>query len=246
MQSVAPTRSLNRRSRDMLIAAALVFLLGASLAVAGVALHIFRLVVPFNPGFAVYDLTRKALLALGLAVALVSMLMALRAVTWRTDNKNARRLAEDLEARLDHQFVFIRNISMRPIGYVDAALVSKHGVLVLRISNRKGEFFNEGGQWLKRRRQGKWRPLRWNPTREVVANAVKVKAHLKDYDLQEIPVFAAIVFLRDAPAVTLKLRQPAVPVFHASRLIEELRDSYFAEARIHAEAVQAAANLLYH
>ena len=246
MQNVAPIRSLNRRSRDLLLAAALVFLLGASLAVAGIALHILNLVVAFNPGYTVYDITRKAFLIVGFFVALAAMLMALRAVTWRTDNKNARELGQMLAPHLGRQHVFIRNISKRTIGDLDAAMVSQHGVLALRISRRKGEFFNEGGQWLKRRRKGKWRPLRWNPTRDIVADAVKLKAYLKDYDMPDIPVYAAVVFMRDAPDVSFKLQQPSVPVIYGSQFVASLQDNYFAEERLNANTVQEVVNLLYH
>ena len=246
MQNVAPTRSLTRRSRDLQVAAAVVFLLGAALAVAGIALHVFNLVVPYNRGFEVYDLTRKALLLIGTAFCLASLLLALRAVTWRTDNATAYELGEQLATQLDRRYIFIRNISKRTTGYVDAVLVSRHGLLALRITRRKGEFFNEGGQWLRRRRQGKWRPMRWNPTREVVDAAIKLKAHLRDYELTQIPLYAAVVFMRDAPEAQLKLQQPSVPVVHASQLIADLSETYFAEERLPAATVQEVVNLLYH
>ena len=246
MQNVAPTRRLNRRSRDFLIAAAVVFLLGAALAVAGIGLHVLSLVVPFNLGFAVYDLTRKALLSAGLGLAFVSILMALRAITWKTDNALAWEVGEALAQALDRQFVYIRNINRRSLGYIDAALVSKHGVLVLRISKRKGQYFNEGGDWLRRGRNGAWRRLRWNPTRDAVANAMKVKAYLTDYKLSSVPVYAAVVFTRDAPEATFRLQAPAVPVVYAGGLIMDLQDSYFAQERMDADMVQRVVNLLYH
>ncbi len=245
MQSIAPTRRLNRRSRDFLMGAALVFLLGAAIAVLGIALHIFSVVVPFNEGYSVYDLTRKALLSLGIGVQFAAMLMALRAVTWKTDNSLARGVGEQLSSQLDQQFVFIRNISKRGIGYIDAALVSKHGILVLRINKRKGAFFNEGGHWLGRRRQGGWRPLRWNPTREVVADAMKLKEYLADFELQRAPVYAAVVFTREAPDALFQVQNPAVPVVYASGLIAGLSDSYFAETRLGGNSVQEVVNLLY-
>ena len=245
MQNVAPTRSLTRRSRDLLVAAVVVFLLGAALAVVGITMHVFNLVAPFNRGYDIYDLTRKALLLIGAAVSLVSLLLALRAVSWRTDNATAYELGEQLAAQLDHRYVFIRNISKRTTGYVDAVLVSHHGLLALRITGRKGEFFNEGGQWL-RRRKGKWRPMRWNPTREVVDVAVKLKAYLHDYELTQIPLYAAVVFMRDAPDVRLKLQQPSVPVVHAVQLVAALQETYFAEERLPAQTVQELVNLLYH
>ncbi|MCY3914385.1 MAG: nuclease-related domain-containing protein [Chloroflexi bacterium] len=246
MQNVAPTHRLSRRSRDFLIAAAVLFLLGAALAVAGIGLHVVSLVVPFNRGFAFYDLTRKAMLSAGFGLAFVSMLMALRAVTWKTDNALAWELGERLAQALDRQFVYIRNISKRSLGYIDAALVSKHGVLVLRITKRRGQFLNDGGDWLRRGRKGTWRPLRWNPTRDVAADAMNVKAYLRDYQLSAVPVFAAVVFTSDAPDATLRLQQPALPVVQAAGLISGLRDSYFAQDRIDAATVQRVVNLLYH
>ena len=246
MQNVAPTHRLNRRSRDFLLAAALVFLLGAALAVAGIGMHVLSLVVPFNRGFMIYDLTRKALLSIGFGVCFVSMLMALRAVTWRTDNALAWQLGELLAQELDRQFVFIRNISERSLGYIDAALVSKHGVLVLRITKRKGEFYNVGGEWLRRGRKGNWRPMRWNPTRDVVADAMKLKEFLSDYQLSTAPVFAAVVFTRDAPEVQFGLQKPAVPVVRAGELTRGLQESYFADDRLDAGTVQQVVNLLYH
>ena len=245
MQNVAPTRRLNRRSRDFLIAAALVFLSGAALAVAGISLHVFSLVVPFNRGYEVYDLTRKALLSVGMGITFVAMLMALRSVTWKTDNAAARQLGEQLAEQLDHQFVFIRSVSRRTIGYIDGVLVSKHGVLVLRVTRRKGQFFNEGGQWLRRRRNGNWRPMRWNPTREVVTDAKRVKQYLSDYRLPEVPVYAAVVFIREAADVQLKLQRPDVPVVDAGDFIDKLQDSYFAANRLDAATVQEVVNLLY-
>lgn len=244
MQSIAPTRSLRRRSRDLLIVAALAFLMGAALLVLGIGLHVFNLVTPFNPGYSVYDLMRKSLLGLGMAVACASAALALRALTWRTDNKNARILGEMLAARLDHRYLLIRNISQRTTGYVDAALLCHHGVLALRISNRRGAFFNEGGDWLSFRR-GRWRPMRWNPTREAVAQASKLRAHFKICGLPDVPVFAVVVFLRDAPELTLSLRKPALPVANASQLVTALSDSYFAEERLSVRDVHAITRALY-
>lgn len=246
MQNVAPSNRLNRRSRDLLIAATVVFLVGASLAAIGIAFHVVGLVVPFNRGFAIYDLTRKALFSVGLGITFVSMLMALRAVTWKTDNALAWELGETLAQQLDRQFVFIRNISKRSLGYIDAALVSKHGVLVLRVSRRKGQFLNRGGEWLRRGRKGTWRKLRWNPTRDAVADAMKVKEFLNDYQLSSVPVYAAVVLTREAPDLAFRLQDPVVPVVNSGALIHDLRDSYFAQDRLDERTVQRVVNLLYH
>ena len=246
MQSVAPTRRLSRRSRDLLIAAAVVFLVGALVSIAGIALHIFNLVVPFNPGSQTYDLTRKAILSIGIGIIFSSFLMALRAITWKTDNALARELGSLLDANLDRQFVYIRNISKRPVGYLDAVLVSKHGVLVFRITKRRGLFFNDKGDWLRRRPKGDWKPMRWNPTREVVIQVAKLREYLEDFRLAAIPVRAVIVFTRESPLVQLTVREPAVPVIQSNQLLEHLRDSYLADDHLDAETVQRVVNLLYH
>ena len=244
MQTIAPTRSLNRRSRDLLMVAALVFLLGAAMLALGFGLHVISLVVPYNQGYGVYDLLRKALLPLGASLALLSLGLALRAITWKTDSKHARQLGEKLAGQLDHRYVLIRGISKRTTGYIDGALVSPHGVLALRISDRRGEFFNEGGDWLRLRR-GKWQPMRWNPTREAIASASRLRAHLKLSGLPDAPVFAAVVFLRDAPELRLRLRQPALPVVHAAQLAPGLRQGYFAAQRVSADEVRALVRAIY-
>ena len=245
MQNVAPTRRLSRRSRDFLVAAGLVFLVGAGAVVAGITLHILNLVIASNPGAGFYDFIRKALLSVGIGLIFGSFIMALRAITWKTDNQLARQLGAQLATHLDHNHVFIRNISKRSTGYVDAVLVSKRGVLILRISGRKGSFGNEKGHWLKRRRQGNWIPMRWNPTRQVARNQNRIRAYLQEHGLEDPPLFAVIVFTREAPSVELTLNDPAVPVTHASQLLEQLRDTYFAQNRLDARTVQRVVNLLY-
>ena len=245
MQNVAPTRKLSRRSRGWLMAAAVVFLSGAALSALGFALHVISLVVQSNPGFGVYDLTRKAILSLGIGIMLAALLMVLRAVTWKTDNALARQVGETLAGCLGRQFVFIRSISKPSVGYVDAVLVSRHGVLVFCITKRKGLYFNEKGQWLTCRRNGEWKPMRWNPTREAAEDARKIRGYLEDYQLKGIPVYGAVVFIHPPPITQLVVREPAVPVLYASQLCDGLRDSYFARERLDAKTVQEIVNLLY-
>ena len=246
MQNLAPTGRLSRRSRELLVAAAVVFLAGALLTMAGIALHIFNLVVPFNPGSEIYDLTRKGMLILGAGIIFLSFLMAARAIIWKTDNALARELGALLADHLDWRFVFIRNISKRPIGELDAALVSKHGVLVFCISKRKGVFYNDRGDWLRRRRRkGQWKPMRWNPTREVALQVAKLREYLDDFQLSAVPIGAVIVFTPESPLVQLTLREPAVPVLYGSQLVEYLQDNYLGNERLDAETVRRVANLLY-
>ena len=244
MRNAAPTKKLNRRARDLLLAAALVFLFGALLMILGIGLHIVNLAVPSNPGAAAYDVARKAIVSLGIGLAFASFVMALRAASWKTDNAPARRLGQALSRQLDHNFVFIRNISQRRLGYVDAALVSRHGVLVLRITERRGEFFTEKDQWLIRRR-GKWQPMRWNPTRECAAQLERMREFLNGQGIEAAPVEAAIIFMGDAPQVQLTPREPDVPALLASQLNAHLQRGYLREMRLTAAAAQRIVDALY-
>ena len=245
MQHTAPTHRLNRRSRDFLLASGLVFLLGAALSVLGLVLHVIGLAVPSNPGFGAYDLTRKAMLSLGIGIIFVSCLMILRAVTWKTDNTLARQVGHQLAACFGRGFVFIRNISKATVGYVDAVLVSRHGVLVFRITNRKGLYFNEKGQWLTRKSKGAWKPMRWNPTRDAVKDVTKIREYLEDYKLMRIPVYGVVVFMQSPPQAQFILQEPTVPVLHAGQLPDGLPAAYFARERLEAKTVQEIVNLLY-
>ena len=246
MQNIAPTRKLNRRSRDVLLAAALLFLIGALLMITGIGLHIVNLVVPSNPGAAVYDMLRKAILSLGFGIAFVACLLALRAVSWKTDHALARQLGADLARHLDHNFVFIRNISRRRLGLIDAAIISVHGVLILRIIGRRGIYLNEGGLWLKRAKSGQWQPMRWNPTRETLAQRDRVRSFLQGIGIESPPLDAIIVFAHDAPQVQLTLRGTDLPVLHASQLPAFLDADYRAEQRLPKATVRRIANALYH
>lgn len=245
MQSLAPTGPLGRRSRDLLAVAAVVFLAGALLLVAGIALHIFNLVLAFNPGWQIYDLTRKGMLALGAGIIVASFALALRAITWRTDNARAREVSSLLAEHLDQRFIFIRNVSKRPLGALDAVLVSQHGILVFRISRRRGIFCNIQGDWLWRRAKGGWKPMRWNPTREAALQVDKLRAYLEDYQLTALPIRAVIVFTRDSPLVQLTLREPAAPVVSGSQLLEHLHASYLDRERMDGETARQVAHLLY-
>ena len=245
MRNAAPTKKLNRRARDMLLAAALVLLGGALLMIAGIGLHIVNLVVPSNPGAAAYDVARKAILSLGTGLAAVSIVMALRAASWKTDNVAARRLGQALSRQLDHNFVFLRNISQRRLGYVDAVLVSRHGVLVLRVTERRGEFFTEQSHWLRRRR-GAWQPMRWNPTRETLMQVERMRDFLKARGIDAAALQGAIIFMRDAPQVKLTAREPDMPALHASQLHAHLQRGYLTETRLSAATAQRIVDALYH
>jgi len=243
MQVVAPSSLLIRRAGDVLLAATLVFLLGVGLLVLGLALHVVSLAVPDNPGYALYDAARKAMLPLGIVLALLGMALSLRALPGRVDNRNARQLAALLAPQLDQRYIFMHSIQRRRLGSIDAALLSPHGLLLLRITRRKGRYFNVGQQWL-RGRDKSWRVLHWSPSRELLQQSRRLQAQLAGCGLADVPIFAAVIFMHDAPAVQLRSQEPAVPSLHASDFLQGLGAGYFSQIRLAQATVVALARYL--
>ena len=162
MRNVAPSHALVRRSRQLLLLAFLVVAIGTFLAVIGLALFI----LPFAPlGNDAYNVTSGVVFIAGVVIGLAGLGLGVRAVTWRTENDLALIAGQFLEQHLDNQYTLIRNISKIGLGYIDAVLVGPQGVLVLRILDNEGTFFNERSQWLKQVKSGEWSPMRFNPTR---------------------------------------------------------------------------------
>jgi hypothetical protein len=147
-----PSRALRRSSQLLTIA---FFVAGAGVFV--VAIGVLLFVVPFsapsNPGYGTYLFIRGAVVVFGILIILVAAGMALRALTWKTDNDLALVTGRFLEQYLNDRYTFIRNISKREIGYVDAVLVGPPGVLVFRILDTRGVFANEGPNWLKQNKR---------------------------------------------------------------------------------------------
>src|SRR5690242_19501881 len=143
MRSVAPTRSLARRSTRLLQIAAVVMLGGFFLFFVALALYVIGFVVPSNPGYAFYNTMRGVLLFLSIVVVLASLGMGARALTWKQDNNLAIRVGEFLSPRLDDRYTFIRNVSKLGLGYIDAVLVGPPGVLIFRILDIEGSLLND-------------------------------------------------------------------------------------------------------
>lgn len=229
MHNLVPSRVLARRSRTLLTIALIVGALGAFIAAIGFVLYAIPLVGGDDP---FYGLVRGSLLVFGILLFLAALAMAVRAVTWRTDNDLAIKVGGVLGAQLDARFTFIRNISSRELGYIDAILVGPPGVLTFRILDLRGTLANEGADWLIQNRRGDWRPLGSSPTREVVADIDKLRAYLSARNLGDVPVYGVIVFTREQPELQLMGKMPVVPLTHLSSLLVNLGDNYLAKERI--------------
>ncbi|MCA9915873.1 MAG: NERD domain-containing protein [Anaerolineae bacterium] len=246
MRNVVPRVALARRSRNLLLGSVLIFLLGAVAIVIAFFMHTVPLVVPANPNYGLYVAARSGVMVLGVALLLLAAIAAIRALTWKQDNALAEAIGDALLDFLDERYVYIRNVSRSALGYIDAVLVGPPGVLVFRITQRSGVFYNEGARWMKQRDKGSWRTLRWSPTKEVVVDVEKVRQFLEARSLPDVPVFGVIVFTEEEPATLVTTDQPVVPVLQPHELSYGLEDTYFSKKdRIDQLTANKTATLLY-
>ncbi|MDQ7027491.1 MAG: nuclease-related domain-containing protein [Anaerolineae bacterium] len=246
MQNIVPARSLARRSRNLLLGAVLIILLGILLIVASVFMQTVRLVVPSNPNYSLYTFATSALAWLGGLLILLGIVMVIRAVTWKRDNILAQQIADALDDFLDKKYVYIRNLSRFAIGYVDAVLVGPPGVLVFRITQKGGTFYNKGQYWLKQKDKDDWQSLRWSPTKECVDDIKKIREFLAARGLESVPVFGVVVFTEEAPETRVTLENPTVPVLQPRELSYGLVDTYLSNTkRIDIPTVTRVVNILY-
>jgi hypothetical protein len=181
----------------------------------------------------------------GVLIILVAVGLAIRALTWKKDNDLAVVTGRFLEQYLNDRYTFIRNISKREIGYVDAVLVGPPGVLVFRILNERGVFANEGPNWLKQNKKGEWLPAGIDPTREAIADIRKTREFLAKHKLGEIPVYGVVVFIVEPPYAQLMAKEPTVPLTHLKSLNDNLQTNYLAKDRIELNTVTAIVRLLF-
>jgi hypothetical protein len=245
VRNLVPARALQRRSRNLLYAAALVALVGVVMALIGVALFVIPLVVPSNTAFPLYDGLRRLLVALGIFIVLIGLLLIIRALTWKQDNTLAEMVGQTLAAFLDDRYGFIRNVSKLSLGYIDGVLLGPPGVLVMRIVDRDGILFNDGAGWLEQVDKGDWKTLRWNPTQETVADVKKMREFLKTRGLGDTPVFGVIVFTKEMPAAQFTTRNPLVQAVYLSKFDYELKPTYFAKDRLDQTTVNRLVTFLY-
>ncbi|GAB5490395.1 MAG: hypothetical protein Phog2KO_06100 [Phototrophicaceae bacterium] len=231
MRNMVPARSLARRSRNLILLAVFIMVVGVLAVIFGLFLNLFPLVVPNNPNYDFYQTIDDALRWLGGIVILISIGLIIRAVTWKRDNPIAEMVGNVLEQELnlDDRYAYIRNLSRSSIGYVDAVLVGPPGVLVMRITTRAGTFFNEGSKWLEQKDKGDWKPLNWSPTEEVAQDVRKIREFLQTRGLPEMPIFAVVVFTEDEPATRVTSEKPVVPVMQPYEMAYSLENSYFAK-----------------
>ncbi len=245
MRHVVPSGALTRRSRTVLYSTAVVLLLGLFAFIIGFVLHVVALVVEGNPGYTQYEIVRKGLMVVGGLVIVVGVGVIGRALTWKRDNPVAKSVGDAIAEFYDDRFVFIRNVSRSTLPYMDAVLVGPPGVLVMRITDTRGIFFNEGHAWMRQKDKGVWITMRWNPTEEAVSDIKALREWLKARNLPDVPVFGGVIFTRDVPEAQVTAQSPIVPVLHTSEFSYALQDNYFVKDRLDQPTVNRIASLLY-
>ncbi len=243
MHNVAPTRSLARRQRQYLTIAFILIAAGIFVLVVGVALFVIHLAAPGSQAEAFFNLIRGLVLLFGLALLAVAAGLIVRAFTLKADNNLADVTGRYLTRYLDARYHFIRNVSKRGLGYIDAVLIGPPGVLVFRILATRDVLANDGPNWLKQDGRRQWMPAGINPTRQAVDDVQKLRAYLTARRLGDVPVYGVIVFA--TPGAQVTTREPVVPVSTLPALVASLGDNYLAKDRIDAAKATAVVRLLY-
>lgn len=227
--STAHTRV--KRVRNWLFMAGILILIAIVLIAIGMLMLVVPFVIPTNPQFGTYQFIRSACIVAGLIIGLAGVATLIRALTFRTENFPALQVGDILKQTLDERYTYIRNFNRREIGYIDAMLVGPPGVLVCRILDREGVFYNEAAKWMEQDGPN-WKTMSWSPTREVVDDIKALSKNLQENQFNDVPVYGIIIFVKPSPILEFSLSNPSVPVVYKESIIPALRTNYFAENRL--------------
>ncbi len=245
MFNTAPSRSLTRRSRNLLLYG----FISGSVGVFFIALGLFLRFVPTffgeatSPGRFQRGLG-QFILIVGILAVIAGILLAIRALTRRRENDLAYVTGRHMSQFFDERYHFIRNINRPQLGYIDAVLVGPPGILVFRILERAGDLLNEKDGWVRKDRNNRWVPMRVNPTKEAQVDVKAVREFLVKNKVSELDVYGVVVFINDPNELRVQLRQPVVPVAHLTVLLDVLKEYYLTSERMKPKAVQRVTRLL--
>ena len=224
MQNINPARTVSRRGRFYVTLGALAFFAGLMM----VALAVLFQFMPLWET-AWFSLVKFGLGIVGAVLAVVGLGAVVRGMTFKKDNPAAFAVGEALKKFLDGRYTFLRNVSMRGVGYIDAVLVGPPGILVFRIVDYTGKWRNERANWFTLRRK-KMRKARTNPTRECARDIYALRKFLEKKGLGHVPVYGIVVFTD--PNVELSAADPVIPIAEIRTLFHIMRRDYLREERI--------------
>lgn len=242
MQSINPSKTVNRRGRFYAVMGVLATLGGFI----GAALGILFFALPLL-GDSLSTPAGICLNVLGIPIALAGIAMVFRGLTLQKDNPIAYDVGEVLKRTSlndDARYTYIRNISRRGLGYIDAVLIGPPGVLVFRVVDFKGTWINERVEWRVRNRKGELRGAPNNPSRECARDVYALRDFLKKKNLEKIPVYGIVVFTADPATVELRADAPVMPVAEKHTLFQIMQMTYLQEERINSPMIRAAVNAI--
>jgi len=245
MRNVAPSWALLRRSSQLMQAATIAAGIAVVLIAIGLGLYALPAVTDANESSQLFDVSRAIILFSGAGLGVLSLGMVIRAATWKRDNDLAKMTGNVLAQHLDNSYIFIRNISKRRLGYIDAVLIGLQGVLVFRLLDWEGTYLAEVNGWLEADKKQRWVPTSANPTKEVVDDINKVRTYLADYGLTDVPIFGIIVMTKPEPKAQLTVKKPVVPALHLHRLYPHIQKTFLAQDRIDKQTFDDIVDLLY-
>lgn len=233
MQNINPSRNIDRRGRYYLFVGFIAFF-GGGIAIALGVLFYF---VPLWETTA-FDVLEITLFVAGIIFGLVGIGVIFRGLTLQKDNPLAYAVGEGLGQFLDNRYVYLRNVSKRRVGYIDAVLLGPPGALVFRIVDHTGVWRNERDQWLVQTKNGSLRKAKENPTHECVHDVYALRKFLSKHGLERVPVYGVVVFTE--PNVRLSAEAPTVPICEIPTLYPIMRRDYLKDERIAPPAVRQA------
>lgn len=237
MQNINPSANITRRGRYYLFMGGIAFFGGAI----AITLSVVFIYFPLWASF-LFNLFQIFLAISGVVGVIIGIFAIVRGLTLQKDNPLAYAVGEGLGQFLDGRYTYLRNVSKRGVGYIDAVLVGPPGALVFRIVDYTGSWINERAEWRVVTRDGKLRSAHTNPTREAVRDVYALRRHLAKRGLEKVPVYAIVVFT--SPNVTLKASGPVVPICEIPTLYQIMRRDYLTDERIAPATVRAAVDAI--
>ena len=225
MQNINPSQNITRRGRYYLFIG-LLALFGGAIAITLSILFIF---FPLWETF-LFDVLEGLLMIGGIAAVVVGGIGIFRGLTLQKDNPLAYAVGEGLGQFLDNRYTYLRNVSKRGVGYIDAVLVGPPGALVFRIVDYPGTWINERAEWRVVTRNGRLRSAHTNPTVECVRDVYALRRFLAKRGLEQVPVYAIVVFT--SPNLKLSAEGPAVPICEIPTLYPIMRRDYLSDERV--------------
>ncbi|PJF43320.1 MAG: hypothetical protein CUN55_09070 [Phototrophicales bacterium] len=239
MKNINPSKNVNRRGRFYLFLGIFIFLIGLILIASGILLFLLPIL-----GTTLSTPVAIISIIIGGGMTLGGLGLMFRGTTLKKDNLLAYDVGEAMRSFLgtDARYTFLRNVSKRGLGYIDAVLVGPPGALVFRIVDYKGEWINEGPYWRVRTKNGKLRPSTKNPTRECAKDVYALRKYLAKRNLSRVPVYGVVVFASDR--VKLRGQAPVIPIAEKHTLYQILSRDYLREERINSPQIRKVVDAL--